>query len=126
MQAVKAGMKGFHEQVEIMTPEELDALPQGVIQLDREGKILQYNLYEEKLADMKREETVGRNFFKEVAPCTDVKGFRGLFQAGVAARKLNHTFRHHFSFRKNPTDVQVEMDYSATTDTVWVFISKVE
>ncbi len=126
MTGVKVAMKGFRKEVETMTAEELDALPQGVIQLDRDGKILQYNLYEEKLADMKREDTVGRNFFKEVAPCTDVKGFHGIFQKGVAAGKLNHAFRHHFSFRKNPTDVLVEMDYSASTDTVWVFISKVE
>lgn len=126
MLGAKVAMRGFHRLVETMTPEELDALPQGVIQLDRNGKILQYNLYEEKLADMKREDTVGRNFFKDVAPCTDVKEFHGMFQAGVAAGKLSHSFRHHFSFRKNPTDVLVEMDYSSTTDTVWVFISKVE
>ena len=126
MLAPKQTKQVFYQQVDTMTPQELDALPQGVIQLDREGKILQYNLYEEKLANMKREQTVGRNFFKEVAPCTDVKQFHGLFRSGVAARNLNQSFRHHFSFRKNPTDVLVEMHYSATTDTVWVFISKVE
>ncbi len=126
MPAAKQAKQAFHQRVDAMTPEELDALPQGVIQLDLEGKILQYNLYEEKLANMKREQTVGRNFFKEVAPCTDVKQFHGLFEAGVAARNLHQSFRYHFSFRKNPTDVVVEMHYSATTETVWVFINKAE
>jgi photoactive yellow protein len=126
MVGAKPERKSLYKQVDTMTSRELDALPQGVIQLDPEGRILQYNLYEENLANMKREHTVGRNFFKEVAPCTDVQDFQGRFEAGVAARKLNHAFRYHFSFPKNPTDVEVEMHYSPTTDTVWVFISKVE
>jgi hypothetical protein len=37
-----------------LSPAELDSLPFGVIQLDREGKILHYNDYESKLAGIEK------------------------------------------------------------------------
>jgi photoactive yellow protein len=116
----------LYKNVDSMTPEQLDALPQGAIQLDTSGRILQYNSYEERLANRKREDVVGRNFFTEVAPCTDVKGFRGRFTAGVKAKTLHDTFRYHFSFPKHPTDVSITLHYVAGTDTVWVFVTKLD
>ena len=60
-------------------------LPFGAIQLDREGTILQFNEYEANLSNRRAPETVGRNFFREVAPCTNVREFHGVFSDGLEA-----------------------------------------
>ena len=112
--------------IDSMDQEELDALPQGVIQLDAEGTVLQYNLYEARLASLTKDKVVGKNFFKQVAPCTDVQEFYGRFREGVAAGKLHCKFRYHFSFKRNPLDVTVTLFYSERSKTVWVFVQPIE
>ncbi len=116
----------LYSKIEGMSAEELDALPQGAIQLDRDGKILQYNATESRLANMSKASVIGKNFFTEVAPCTDVKEFRGRFLEGVRRKEIHETFRYHFSFKVDPVDVSVTLFYSVRTDTVWVFIRRLE
>jgi photoactive yellow protein len=112
-------------QVENLSEQELDGLPFGAIQLDANGKILKYNDYESKLAGIAKVQAIGKQFFTEVAPCTNVKEFHGRFLAGVAEKVLHAKFRYHFSFRKNPRDVSVTLFYSDITDSIWVFIRPV-
>lgn len=73
------------ERVDSLTHEELDALPFGAIQLDREGRILRFNEYEANLSNRRAPDTVGRNFFRDVAPCTNVREFHGRFLEGPSA-----------------------------------------
>jgi photoactive yellow protein len=105
-----------------LTPLQLDSLPFGVIQLDREGKILQYNHYESQIAGVEPSRAIGKNFFTELAPCTDVQAFHGRFKAGVARAELYETFRYHFPFKKNPRHVTVTLFYSNVTGSTWAFI----
>ena len=53
------------DQVDSMTPRELDALPFGAIQLDARGKILRYNQAEGKISGRDPERMVGRDFFED-------------------------------------------------------------
>jgi photoactive yellow protein len=106
-----------------MTPEELDALPYGMIQLDATGRILRYNAVESRLAALSQEQTIGKHFFTEVAPCTRVQAFHGRFREGVLLESLDTSFRFHFAFRQKPRDVTVRLLYSRRTRTVWVMIS---
>ncbi len=112
-------------QADEMPEEELDRLPFGAIQLDTTGKILKYNNYESRLAGEEKNTAVGKNFFTEVAPCTNVKEFYGRFKAGVEKKDLHEKFRYHFSFKKNPVDVTVTLFYSDVTKSVWVFVRPV-
>lgn len=105
-----------------MPEEQLDALPFGAIQLDMDGKVLKYNDYESRLAGVQKTSAVGKNFFTEVAPCTNVKEFYGRFKAGVEKKSLHEKFRYHFSFKRNPLDVTVTLFYSDITRSVWVFV----
>jgi photoactive yellow protein len=121
--------EGFHvEQVigrlENIGEAELEELPIGMIQLDRDGKVLRYNRTEGELARRKPAEQIGKSFFDEVAPCTKVKEFHGRFQAGVAKKSLNETFAFPFKFSWGRTDVVITLFYSAGTDTVWVLVSR--
>jgi photoactive yellow protein len=109
--------------IESMTANELDKLPYGAIQLSPDGRVVQFNEYESRLANLKPAEVVGKDFFKEVAPCTQVQEFYGRFRQGVEAGKLDEDFKFHFAFRQNPRDVFITMCYSQRSDTVWVFVN---
>lgn len=110
--------------VDGLTSSELDALPFGAIQLDRDGTILQFNEYEANLSNRRAPETVGRHFFREVAPCTNVREFYGVFRDGVARGELHATFDYLFAFKQAPRKVCVTLFYSAATATVWVFVQE--
>jgi photoactive yellow protein len=110
--------------VDELTSAELDTLPFGAIQLDADGQILQFNEYEANLSNRRAPDTVGRNFFREVAPCTNVREFYGRFREGIAAGALHTSFDYHFAFRTAPRNVHVTLFYSAPTATVWVFVQE--
>ena len=109
--------------VDTMGPEELDRLPYGMIQLDRTGRILNYNAVESKLASLRKEDAIGKQFFTEIAPCTKVQEFYGRFKEGVIREALDTSFRFHFAFKQSPRDVTVRLLYSKRTRTVWVLVS---
>jgi photoactive yellow protein len=89
---------------------ELDSLGFGVIALDAEGTILRYNLYESRFARLDRNQVLGRNFFQEVARCTQTPEFEGRFRtivdapAGAAVR-----FDYLFDFKFGAQRVDVEI-----------------
>lgn len=114
--------RSLFNKIDYMDESELDGLPHGAIQLDETGTILKYNLYESNMANVPKSIAIGRNFFKEIAPCTDVQEFYGKFKEGVAAKNLYAKFRYHFAFKKNPRDVVVTLFYSDITHSVWVFV----
>jgi photoactive yellow protein len=110
--------------VDSLSVKELDQLPVGMIQLDLQGKILQFNQTEAQLARLQRTRQLGRNFFDEVAPCTKVREFYGHFVDGVARRQLYETFGFVFKFDHGWRNVAITLMYSNKTDTVWVLVSQ--
>ena len=108
--------------LESLDAAKLDELPFGTIKLDRKGTILDFNLYEAKLTGRVPEQVIGKNFFEEVAPCTNVKEFAGRYRAGVAKGELHAVFPYKFDFKMAPRDVTVTLFYSKTTDQGWVFV----
>ncbi|HEX7240584.1 MAG TPA: PAS domain-containing protein [Longimicrobiaceae bacterium] len=115
----------FHEEAEVLTEDELDRLPFGVIQLSTLGRVLRYNRAEAELAGMEAAGVVGRNFFTEIAPCTRVQKFYGAFLEGVARGELNELFPFEFEFRDGRRrDVVISMFYSRTSDSVWVVVER--
>jgi photoactive yellow protein len=112
----------LYQRIATITPEELDELPHGAIQLDKRGHVLRFNSFESRLSGLPKERVIGRSFFKEVAPCTDVQEFHGRFERGVRERRLHEKFRYHFAFKQRPRNVLVTLFYRDTDDTVWVFV----
>ena len=111
--------------IDSMQPDDLDKLPFGAIQLDGDGRVKNFNLYESKLARMPKKEVLGKDFFREVAPCTDVKEFAGRFREGFQKKFLHAKFNYRFAFKQDPRDVTVTLFYSDITDSVWVFVQPV-
>jgi photoactive yellow protein len=110
------------ESISRMSEEQLDELPFGAIRLDRDGTIISFNMSESKLTGRKKERVVGRNFFTEVAPCTNVVDFAGRFREGMAKKELHAIFPYRFDFQMAPRDVTVTLFYSKQTDSAWVFV----
>jgi photoactive yellow protein len=80
---------------------EIDALPFGLISVDADGTIEQYNAYESRLSRLSKERVIGRNFFRDVAPCTAVKEFQGRFERfaaepGAGAESFDFVFPFAF------------------------------
>ena len=113
------------ESVQGMSAPQLDGLPFGAIQLDRDGTIVAYNRYEADLTGRDPKNVMGRNFFTEVAPCTNVQRFAGKFREDVAKGELHETFPYYFDFKMKPRNVNVTLFYSQITGQAWVFIRDV-
>lgn len=87
----------------------LDALPLGVVLLDRRGRVVLYNRYEEVLARRSRESVKGRAFFTEVASCTDVTALSSAFFERVESGTLDVRldFRFDLAYLPQPRDVRI-------------------
>lgn len=106
-----------------LTVEEMDAIPYGVVQLDRDGRVLSYNRAEaENVGVMPR--PLGQHFFFGVAPSANVPEFYGKFLEGVAQEKLDDTFSFTFSCALMPRRVMVRQYFSMRTGTVWLFVGQ--
>src|SRR3712207_6145941 len=70
-------------QLDDLNRAELDALPFGVIQVNGVGRVVFYSAAESRFSGRPVEAVVGRDFFRDVAPCTDQPAFRGRFLEGV-------------------------------------------
>jgi photoactive yellow protein len=110
------------ESITDLTSEQLDQKPFGVIGLDQEGTILSYNHYESELTGRQPQNVIGKNFFRDVAPCTNVKAFAGRFREGVARGQLHVTFPYRFDFEMEPRNVVVTLYFSAASGKAWVFV----
>ena len=110
------------ERIQGLGEDELDRLPFGAIRLDREGRILNYNRTEAELSGRRKESVLGKNFFTEVAPCTNVREFAGRFRKGIEQGSLHMVFPYVFDDRMEPRTVWVTLFYSQETDTAWVFV----
>jgi photoactive yellow protein len=122
--AEREELESVLERLHVLDEAQLDALPFGLIRLDRTGKVLSYNRTEAELAQMNRRRPLGLNFFDDVAPCTRVKAFQGRFLAGVERGELNETFGFRFEFAHGSRYVAITLYSSRTDDSVWVIVSK--
>ncbi len=99
----------YSELVEDVDFARLDALPFGVIVLDRFGNVRAYNLAESRLSRMRRETTIGKNFFRDIAPCASVRAFAGRFERFVADdHHLGRRFDFRFRFAWRTVDVRIQ------------------
>lgn len=110
------------EQVEGLSPEDVDALPYGVIRVDRDGVVLAYNAAEAKLAERSPDDVIGKSFFTEVAPCTNVREFAGRFRDGIARGRVHDTFPYRFVFERGPVHVMVTLHYQEPDEHAWIFV----
>lgn len=109
-----------------LSDEQIDALPFGYVALDSAGTILRYNRWEADLARLDASSQIGRNFFREVAPCTQVREFEGVFR-DFATTEINLpplSFDFEFKFRHGIQQVRIGLIRSPMTKAVIVTINR--
>lgn len=87
----------------------LDLLPYGIIVLDEGGSILFYNAREEQISGRRRAEVIGRNFFTEVAPCTQVREFHGRYPEALRSGAAPISFAFSFPFPGRRREVEITL-----------------
>jgi photoactive yellow protein len=91
-----------------MRPEEVDALPFGAIVIDTSGTIIRYNQFEARLSQLDAKRVIGKNFFRDIAPCTAVHAFEGRMREFLdSAEQYSVTFNYRFTFAHGPVDVEI-------------------
>lgn len=124
MEIVRFGSDDIENTLAGMQDNDLDDLAFGAIQLDGSGKILSYNAAEGEITGRDPEAVKGKNFFTEVAPCTNTDEFYGKFKEGVSSGTLNSLFEYVFDYEMKPTKVQVHMKKALQGDSYWVFVKR--
>ncbi len=91
-----------------MPAERFDELPFGAIVIDPSGTIVSYNEYETRLSQLARERVVGRNFFRDVAPCTAVREFEGRLRTFLRTDDtVSEKFDYLFLFAHGEVAVEI-------------------
>ena len=104
----------------------LDQLAFGAIKLDADGRVLSYNAAEGAITGRDPKDVIGKNFFKDVAPCTSTPEFLGKFQAGVKDDSLNVLFEYIFDYNMKPTKVKVHMMKALVKgDGYYIFVKRI-
>jgi photoactive yellow protein len=103
----------------------IDNLAFGAVKVDAAGKILQYNVAEGDITGRDPKAVLGKNFFTEVAPCTNRPEFQGKFKEGVAAGNLNTIFEYVFDYNMKPTKVKVHMMKAVAGDGYFIFVKRI-
>lgn len=124
MDIVKFGEDNIENALASMSRNQLDKVAFGAIQLDDKGNILKYNAAEGDITGRDPSKVIGKNFFRDVAPCTDSPEFKGRFQEGVKSGDLNVMFEYTFDYEMKPTRVKVHMKKALSGDSYWVFVKR--
>jgi photoactive yellow protein len=106
-----------------MSESKLDGADFGIVRVDDEGIVEFYNQYESNLAGIDPEDAVGRNFFTDLAPCSNNQLFWGRFKKGVRKGEMDERFTYTFTYKMRPTLVDVRL-YRDEANNNWVMIHK--
>ena len=124
MNTVAFGKSDVENALARMNDAQLNKLAFGAIELDATGKILKYNAIEGEITGRDPKAVIGKNFFTDVAPCTNRPEFKGVFDAGVRAKNLNTMFEYVFDHQMKPTKVKIHMKQAVLGQSYWVFVKR--
>ncbi len=111
------------EKLRSASDEAMNAADFGIIRVDDDGSVLFFNEAEAELSGMRPEEVKGRNFFTQVAPCTNNRLFRGRFQEGLDTGTMDETFSYTYTYKMRPTLVNVRLCRDAEGNN-WIVVQK--
>ena len=112
------------DRVTSMSHDDVDLLPVGVMLLDLDGTIREYNQTEATMAHRDGPKQIGRNFFRDVAPCTATPEFEGRFRelaAPGASGKAD--FEYEFIFPWAHDKVQITFLRAQGASEIWVLVT---
>jgi len=111
------------DRLDAMSAAELGELELSAVQVDDDGVIVAINPAALDLAGVSLADSIGHNFFTELAPCTNNRIFRGVFARGVNAGAMNVVFFYAFTYRLSPTEVKVHI-YRTAAGNNWILVRR--
>jgi photoactive yellow protein len=105
--------------LDAMTVAQIDALPFGVIKLDRDGLVQRYSEVERQHSGYNLGSPVGLEFFSVVAPCMNTARIRGRIEQGICDGVFDAEFSHVGDFNDARREMTIRA-YSATDGGVWI------
>jgi photoactive yellow protein len=121
---IEFGQNDIENVLARMSDAQIDKLPFGAIELDADGVVLRYNATESGITGRSKETVLGRNFFREIAPCCNTSIFKGAFDHGVRSGRLDTIFTYTFDYRMKPVRVKIHMRNAMGTKTYWIFVKR--
>ena len=122
----RKGLPGdsFLTTLPFMTRQEVDDLDFGVVQLDDDGMVLLYSLWESRFTGFGVESVEGKSFFGRVAPCTNNELVYGAFRRGLDSGSLDTEIDYTFTYKMNPRNVHLHLYRHTQTKTNWIIVTK--
>jgi photoactive yellow protein len=114
-----------HCALEALTHDEFDALPFGVIGMDREHVVRRYNATESRLAGLSPNKVLGHPLFTVVAPCMNNFMVAQRFKdAAETAATLDATIDYVLTLRMRPAKVKMRLLASAEREMSFVLVQR--
>lgn len=108
-------------QLEAMSAQALDELTFGVVRMRADGEVVAYNAFESKLAGLTKDRVLARNFFSDVAPCTNNYMVAERF---LSEPELDATLDYIFTLRMMPTAVKLRLLRSANAEHMYLLVNR--
>ncbi|MEM7656538.1 MAG: PAS domain-containing protein [Bacteroidota bacterium] len=96
-----------YEQLEQASAQELDQADFGIIRLSQGGEVMYYNQYESDLSGVAQSDAVGKQFFTQIAPCTNNFMVAAKYEQPTAI--LDETLPYVFTYNMAPTKVHLRL-----------------
>lgn len=110
--------EGVIGQLDGSNPAQLNDLGFGVVAMNHEGIVQQYNRFESELSGLSPEAVLGKHFFTAVAPCTNNFMVAHRYEESDA---LDETIDYTFTYKMKPTKVSLRL-LKGTGDTMYLLV----
>jgi photoactive yellow protein len=85
---------------------QLDAEQFGIVKMDHNGKVLEYNSAQSAFTGVQKSNAIGKHFFSEVAPCTNNFMVSQQFESNSS---LDSSIDYTFTLKMKPTPVKLRL-----------------
>ncbi|WP_246696656.1 histidine kinase dimerization/phosphoacceptor domain -containing protein [Methylobacterium planeticum] len=106
--------------LEALSPDTIDDIEVAILGLDAAGTIRACNEAASALTGLSASAMIGRHYFREIAPSTNVPGFHGRFLAGIRKGRLDEAFE--FVFGRVPQPLRARIRLAQGRDGYWLAI----
>ncbi len=102
------------------TADQLDDLPFGVVRMDRQGIVADYNRFESNLSGLSPDRVIGRHFFELIAPCTN----NFMVASRFGEDSLDEQLDYVFTYKMKPTKVRLRLLKSPASGHQYLLVEK--
>jgi photoactive yellow protein len=107
--------------LESASAEEIDTLNFGVVRMKADGTVALYSAFESNLSGLDKNNVLGRNYFEQVAPCTNNYMISQRF---LDTPEMDVVLPYVFSFQMKPTTVRLRLLRSASAKSMYLLVER--